>query len=380
MTEVHHITGRIDKKASGLCYAVPRICQAVARQPGLAVNLHTTHSVPPNESGYCTISYPNWRILDNVGIAPSMYDPLREVAKAGQIIHNHSLWTIPNMYPGYLARQYSFPMIFSPHGTLTPWAMNHSRWKKKIFWRVGQELALSKATCFHASSRGEYWAIRALGYKQPVALIPFGVDIPKLEASDKTEAGNTLLFFARLHPAKGIELLISVWSRIQHDFPDWELHIAGPEDFPGYQGKIQDLADRHSCERIEFLGPVYDEEKNKLLREASLYVLPTHTENFGITVAEALGAETPAIVTKGAPWGELEVHRCGWWIERNEIAIEKALREAMGLSREERNAMGRRGRAWIENEFSWDTTGDQLAATYEWMSGKILKPDWIIEK
>ena len=379
MTEVHHITGRVDKKASGLCYAVPRICEALAKQERLAVTLHTTHSVPAESTGYKTISYSNWPVLDNVGIAPSMYGPLSEAAQAGQVIHNHSLWTMPNMFPGHLARRYDFPMIFSPHGTLAPWAMNHSRWKKRIFWRLGQELALTKASCFHASSEGEYEAIRSLGYRQPVALIPFGVDIPELEVFDATESPKALLFFARLHPAKGIELLISVWSRIQHDFPDWILRIAGPEDYPGYQDKIERLAESASCTRIEFLGPVFGTDKDRLLQGASLYVLPTHTENFGITVAEALAAETPAIVTKGAPWDGLVLHHCGWWIDRTERTVEQALREAMALPELEREAMGRRGRAWIAREFSWNTLGTQLASTYDWMLGKIQKPDWIIE-
>lgn len=379
MLEVHHIISRIDKKASGLSSAIPDICKVLSCK-SVDVTLHTTHPTP-NETIFKVKEYPFWSPLGSLAFSNEMYRNLSAICKEGNLIHNHSLWTFPSLYPGLLSRKYKFPMVFSPHGTLSDWALKRSRWKKKLFWNFGQNYSLKNADCFHATSYSEYQSIRKMGFKQPIAVIPFGVkmDLNILEIN-KQEEPKILLFFARVHPTKGLELLIKVWSKLYANFPEWELIIAGPEDQPGYQRKLIELSKKLNCKRIRFLGPVYGKQKLDLLSSSSLYVLPTNTENFGITIAEALLARNPAIVTKGAPWEGLNERKCGWWIEKSEAQLYNTLEYAMKLPPDLLGKMGYNGRLWMEQEFSWDEFGEKLVSTYEWILGKGTKSKWIIEK
>jgi len=105
--------------------------------------------------------------------------------------------------------------------------------------------------------------------------------------------------------------------------------------------------------------------------------LPSPSENFGIAVAEALAAETPAIATKGAPWKGLETHGAGRWIEIGLDPLVAVLEEMLSCSPEDLSAMGRRGRVWMEREFSWQIIGQQMAATYQWSLTGGDKPNWI---
>jgi len=129
---------------------------------------------------------------------------------------------------------------------------------------------------------------------------------------------------------------------------------------------------------FDFTGSVSDQDKWQLYNSADLFVLPSHTENFGIVIAEALATGVPVITTKGTPWAELEAHDCGWWIDIGVDPLVRALTEAMNLPPEERYAMGRRGRQLVELNYSWDTIGKEMLAVYEWVLGGGGAPGCVI--
>src|SRR5438046_2768308 len=114
-------------------------------------------------------------------------------------------------------------------------------------------------------------------------------------------------------------------------------------------------------------GPVYGEAKWDAYRAADLFVLPTLNENFGLTVAEALAAETPVISTKGAPWNRLEPEGCGWWIDHGVEPLAATLQTAMAMPRTALRGMGAKGRAWMAREFSWDHTATDMLSVYRWL-------------
>jgi len=128
---------------------------------------------------------------------------------------------------------------------------------------------------------------------------------------------------------------------------------------------------------VSFPGPVRGEEKWTLYRESDLFVLPTHSENFGIVVAEALASGVPALTTTGAPWSVLEDENCGWWVAPDEEAVDAALADATSRSESERLAMGRRGRALVEERFSWNPVADAFRRVYAWILGDAPRPDCV---
>jgi glycosyltransferase involved in cell wall biosynthesis len=129
---------------------------------------------------------------------------------------------------------------------------------------------------------------------------------------------------------------------------------------------------------ISFRGEVGGEEKRKLWEQADVFVLPTHSENFGIVVAESLANGVPVITTRAAPWAELEEYRCGWWIEQGPEALRAALAFAMSLPDAERHAMGERGRRLVEKRFAWARVAQETSDFYNWLLGRGDKPGCVL--
>ena len=164
--------------------------------------------------------------------------------------------------------------------------------------------------------------------------------------------------------------------RLSGRFPEWQLRIVGP-DSGGYLARMQTLAANRGLVRIAFSGPLYGDAKWQAYQEADLFVLPTHTENFGMAVAEALAAGTPAIVSKGAPWQGLQAASAGWWIDVGVDPLVACLEGALANSHETLHAMGQRGRDWMLRDFSWTEIAHKASETYRWILNAGNKPDWV---
>ena len=118
-------------------------------------------------------------------------------------------------------------------------------------------------------------------------------------------------------------------------------------------------------------------EKIKLFREASLFVLPTFSENFGIVIAESLASYTPVITTKGAPWEDLKTNKCGWWIDIGVEPLKKALEQAIGSNDKILIKMGVNGRKLIEDKYSMQSVAEQMLQLYQWILTKDNKPNFV---
>ena len=258
------------------------------------------------------------------------------------LIHDHGLWLPTNHVAAQAARRQGVPFLVSTRGMLEPWARQHSRLKKSVAWWVYQRRDLAGAAALHATALSEAQALRSAGLRAPIAVIPNGVEVPPetVRQPRPTEAPRRALFLSRVHPKKGLPLLLDAWAGVRP--AGWELTIAGPDE-GGHQAQLEKQAARLGLGEVSFLGPVADDKKWDLYRSADLFVLPTYSENFGVVVAEALAAGVPVLTTTGAPWAELEAHRAGWWVEPAPRPLAEALRAAVGLSDAECTAMGERG-------------------------------------
>jgi glycosyltransferase involved in cell wall biosynthesis len=302
-----------------------------------------------------------------------LYDEARE----GRIdlLHSHGLWMMPNVYPAWVRAAGTYRLIFSPRGMLAPWALQHHALRKKVMWSLFQRAALRVADAFHVTSQAEYDDVRRLGFREAVCVLPNGVDVRPVS---KTVPGarRQALYLARIHKVKGVDNLLRAWAAVEAEYDDWELRIAGPDD-GGHLEEMQLLARQLRLTRVAFVGPLYGEEKLAAYRRASLYVLPTHSENFGATVAEALAVGTAAIVTKGAPWQGLVQYDAGWWIDIGVEPLIAALRTALSLPEDRLQQIGRNGHNWVLREFSWSSIGEQMAAFYRWLIDGGERPDCV---
>jgi glycosyltransferase involved in cell wall biosynthesis len=178
---------------------------------------------------------------------------------------------------------------------------------------------------------------------------------------------------------KGLELLLSAWHQLEQAFPDWRLIIAGPCE-NAYGTKIKAMARELGCRRVEFPGAVFGETKQSAYASADLFILPSHSESFGLVVAEALARRVPVITTLDTPWHGLKKHGCGWCVESTEATILETLRIAMAKNPAELSKMGVRGRDWMEQEYSWARVTDMTVTTYQWLFQRGVIPKFINEK
>lgn len=373
---VTHIVPAISNEASGPSYSVVRLCESFVAD-GQDVTLAALDWAPMLEQPAFLKTFPLGLGPRRLGRSPAMKRWLAAESGSMEVIHNHSLWMMPNVYSGQIARQYKIPLVVSPRGTLSEWAMQSGSMVKKVFWPLLQYPSIVHATCFHATANSEYEDIRRMGFRQPVAVIPNGIDIPELLPKVEKDR-RTLLFLGRIHPVKGLDILLPAWGEVQNRFPDWYLKIVGPDN-RGYLTEMQRLANELRLQRIEFSGALFGDKKWRAYRDADIFILPSYSENFGMSVAETLAAGTPAIVSKGAPWSELNTHNAGWWIDIGVDPLVACLEQALEKSRDTLIEMGLHGRKWMEEDYSWEHVGTQLIETYLWILHGNNKPTWIID-
>ena len=368
-----HVVPHISAEASGPSYSVPRLCQSLAEE-GHEVRLSCLGAAGP-VPGVQVEVHPQWPVARRFAISPAHARALARAADEVDIVHNHSLWSMVNVAAGWVVPGKRAKLVVSPRGTLSSWALGHSRWRKRLLWPL-QRRVLARADLLHATSEAEYHDIRARGFRAPVAVIPNGIDVPPLPPRSPQDGPRTLLFLGRLHPVKGIDRLLDAWAALEAMFPEWQLVIAGKGE-PAHEAAIRAQAARLGLQRVRFPGALYGEDKAVAYRAADLFVLPTHSENFGMVVAEALAYGCPAIVSKGAPWSGLEREGCGWWIDHDVPTLQATLSHAMRLPESERRAMGVQGHAWMERDFGWASIAARMSAGYRWIKQGGECPDWV---
>jgi glycosyltransferase involved in cell wall biosynthesis len=164
---------------------------------------------------------------------------------------------------------------------------------------------------------------------------------------------------------------------IQDEFRDWHMRIVGPDN-SGYLPELQAQVREQHVQRVSFAGPAFGDAKRRLFEDAQLFVLPTHSENFGISVAEALAHGVPSIVSRGAPWSGLESEQCGRWVDNDPHVLANSLREMMALAPSELRTMGHRGRAWMMRDYSWRQCTRMMMETYRWLREGGPPCSWIL--
>ena len=351
--------------------------------------------------------------------SPAFGAMLRSACGTGHdtVLHDNGVWLPTNHTAAQVARQAGIPFMVSPRGMLTAWSFRYKGFKKRLAWWLYQQRDLRTATVLHATSRAEADDLRQLGLPQPIAIVPNGVELPPLVSGappsaaawvvGRSKAGEdagapvhglgpnipdflscqpaslsrsrpirTALFLSRIHPKKGLLDLVEAWAAVRPT--GWRVGIAGGDEL-NHRAEVEAaIRERNVSDAFEFVGELRGDDKWRAYRAADLFILPTKSENFGIVIAEALACGVPVITTRGTPWEELVTERCGWWTEIGAEPLVRALREAVALSDEERQAMGQRGRQLVEERYTWPAAAGKMLAVYEWMLGRQKRPEWVL--
>jgi glycosyltransferase involved in cell wall biosynthesis len=378
----------ISKESSGPSYSVVKLAENLI-DLDLKITLATLDIGLPKKPPDFLYTFPLSYNLKKLGASSKMKEWLKMKSLIGKkkIFHNHGMWQNNSLYASLANKLSESIYVSSPRGAFSEWAMKNGSRLKKIYWPLMQKPSLKNVTCFHATAYSEYLDIRRLGFKQPVTIIPNGVGIPIKKIDNQVDSKKSknmkLLFLGRIHKKKGLEMLLNSWKTVQNEFTNWELYIVGNDmeydKTTGYLKYLKSLSKKLKTERVFFLGEKTSDEKFEIYQNCDLFVLPTYSENFGMTVAESLAASTPVIVSKGAPWNEIEIKKAGWWIDINENALTECFRRAFKVKPEKLKEMGVNGNKWMNNYFSWNSVAKKMLNTYTWLNDRhSKKPDHII--
>lgn len=288
------------------------------------------------------------------------------------IVHDNGLWLAHNHQLARASRKLGVPRLVSTRGMLEPWARRHKKWKKDIAWLAYQRRDVMTADGLHATAPEEAENLGRLGLGVPVHVIPNGVDIPAAAAASPMLEMRTALFMGRLYPVKGLPLLIEAWSRVRPK--GWRLVLAGPDE-AGHRADLEAQIAKHGLKQIiSFMGPLQGEAKEAALFGADLFILPSHSESFGMAIAEALAHGLPVLTTVGAPWPALIERLMGWRTPISIDGLAAGLAEATSLDTPVLRGMGQRGRDFVTAEFGWHHVARQFLATYAAIVAKSTAP------
>lgn len=327
------------------------------------------------------------------------------------LVHIHAIWS-PFLHAAVKWAQFNnIPYIVSPHGMLTPWALRQKSMKKLLALVAYQYRDLNAAALLHVTANNELSDVRRLYLNNSVVVAPLGVSLPAKAIPPRQNHPKIVLFVSRIHPKKRLFELVDAWALLKKQqwvLDKWRFVIAGP-DQNGHAAQVLARARTEGVEQdFDMIGPIYGKQKNDLYAKADLFVLPTHSENFGVVIIEALSQGCPVITTKGAPWSELlgrsvssnvpqwhnaifrrhkdtedaaspkvegktsnlknsssSSSRCGWWIEIGVEPLAEAMRLAMNLTDEERRQMGVNGQKLVAERYTWQSVAAKMAFAYE---------------
>jgi len=296
------------------------------------------------------------------------------------LIQIQSMWDLPYHKVMVEARRRGIPYIVTPRGMLEPWSLSQKAWKKKLAWWLYQRNDVQKSACIFTTARMEAGHVGNLGITTRKAVIPNGIETDAYPCKASVDiVKKQVLFLSRVHIKKGIEILFDAWKRIHSDYSDWQLLVVGNgenEYIQSLENRIESLSLKDS---IKILPPVFGNEKIQLYQESALFCLPSFSENFGMAIAEAMSCGTPVITTTNCPWRILNETNTGWCIDLSVDNLERALREALGMTSAELYEMGRRASKLINDNLDYRIVTRKTLRLYEWLLNGGEKPEFVYE-
>lgn len=395
--KVGHITGSVTQRGGGIPIALCSLMRAQVKD-GVDVRLCGW-----DDGGEAIGDWPDgvlvtvpfskqWGVPAGVG----MTSVSREIG--ADLVHLHGLWTGASLS----ALQGGMPRVISPHGMLDGWALANSRWKKRLAGWWFENRNLHGAACLHALCEPEVAAMRAYGLKNPVCIIPNGIDLPDLSDNRPLTTDNgpkVLLFLGRIHPKKGLLNALRAWATVRgqgagdRSQEDWRFVIAG-WDQGGHEAELKRLCDelgvryesiaaKEFLQRttgmeqqttVSFVGPAFGGSKDALLRQASAFILPSFSEGLPMSVLEAWSYRLPVLMTDHCNLPEGFAADAALRIGTDGESITDSLSSLFSAPNSSLTGMGDAGRSLVERQFTWSQVAAQMKDVYEWVLGGGKQP------
>ena len=261
--------------------------------------------------------------------------------------------------------------VVTPRGMLEPWALNYKSYKKGLYFSLVEKPALQKASAIHTLASTEAENIKTLNLGTPLVVIPNGIYRANFEALpnpeifyqefSETRNKTLIIFLGRIDPKKGLDLLAKAFAKAHKLFPETHLIVAG-QDNTGYLPTAQNYFKEEGCaDAVTFTGMLTGEIKYAALAASNIYVAPSYSEGFSMSVLEGMATGLPCVITTGCNFPEAKDVAKIVDIDPEQIA--NALISLLQTPLEAKN-MGDRARAFILENYTWDKIVLKMIAIY----------------
>ena len=385
------LTPQISRRAGGLMDAVRNLSRFLQNEHDIHVDVISV------KDEFSVEDRPKWGDISVHLVAPKYasfrYAPelCRQLASlTPDLVHTHGIWTYLSLATIRWSKSHDSvrprPYVVSTHGMLDPWALRNSRWKKIIAAFVFERRHLENAACIHAFNQAEAAAIRAFGLRNPICVIPNGVEVHASNAADRMPPWaaemvgerKVLLYLGRLHPKKGLSILLRGWKEASKRERGWVLIIAG-WDQGGHRRVLEQLAcELKVTDSVHFAGPLFGEARETAYQNADAFVLPSLSEGQPLVVLEAWSHARPVLMTPECNLPEGFEKRAAIRMSTTVEGAAEGLGKLFALDEPALQGMGRRGRDLVIENFSWSQSASQMFAVYSWLLGRSAVPDCVL--
>lgn len=366
---IAQIVPSLEPKHGGPSKSVFQLAAALARL-GHEVDLLATvpgKETKPLEEGSLHVRQFRRDLPEFLCASAGLQDHLRH--HAYDCVHHHALWLRTLHYAGQAARATAARLVISPRGMLSDWSWQHRRWKKFLAAGLVHPGAFAQTNGWHATGPAEADDIRRRGFQQPICVAPNGVNAPATEEltlahevwsqlCPEVTSRPVALFYSRFHRKKRLLELIDLWIAVAPK--NWLLLIAGiPQEYT-----VSSLSSHVRQQSAQDRIAVFDgRDRPPPYGVASLFLLPSHTENFGMVIAEAMAWGVPVLVTDTTPWADVSGEQAGWCVPWP--AFRQTLRDALLEPSDQLEQRGACARDWVLARYSWEQAAQLLAGFYQ---------------
>ena len=360
MKIIHYIPS-IDRMAGGISTYMQVLAKPLGTMAEVYIMTHASENPLPMEN--CKVhDIPRYRPFSGVW-KKAVVDLLDSVRP--DIVHVNCCWTPDCAMIQRLAQKQGYKVVLTPHGMLEPWIIKRHYWTRKVpaLW-LYQKAAVQRADCVQATAESERDNLLKLGYNSNIKVVRLGIDAESIEMKRSWKKSRQILFLSRVHVKKGINFLVEAADVLRNELHGYKILVAGEGDADYVEAMKRMICDRGLQDIVQLIGGVYGDEKWRLFQTSDFFVLPTHSENFGLAIAESLASGTPVITTMGTPWNDLNSSEAGAWIEIGTEPLVETLRIFLSLSTEKLEEMGRNGRRLIEEKYSANVMAQEIINVY----------------
>jgi glycosyltransferase involved in cell wall biosynthesis len=364
---VLHVIPSLAERSGGPATAIVPMCRALMQQ-GIEVLLIATDAGLRKQEVSEYKGVPAMLFPAELGQSFKYSRPLASWLGAHvrqfDLAHVHAVFNHSSVAAARACRRANVPYIIRPLGTLDPWSMTQKSLRKRLFWQLSGKAMLNTAAAVHYTSEVEKLSTEGLLGLNHGTVIALGINANSNGNPGPMSREPYVLVLSRLHPKKGLDVLIDAFlSLVQKErIGSWRLVIAG-DGAEDYVSRLKAAASV-APDRVEFTGWLEEEEKHAVLSGASLLALPSHQENFGLCVIEALGHSVPVLVSPNVNLAtEIVAANAGWVAAIDKDGLAEKLAEALS----DNDELIRRGRAGkqLSQKYSWENTAHGLIDLYK---------------